>query len=131
MLAEEIGRALYGELDYRQEAANAATFAASSANLPFVTVPAVVEGLTTQRVLVTQWIAGMSPTQLLASKGTSDGMSCPVGSGPVLSLVRMGIQSTFSQLLVTGVIHGDPHSGNVLLQTDGKLCYLDHGLLLR
>lgn len=36
------------------------------------------------------------------------------------------------QLLVTGVMHGDPHSGNLLLRSaDGKLCYLDFGLVVR
>jgi predicted unusual protein kinase regulating ubiquinone biosynthesis (AarF/ABC1/UbiB family) len=36
------------------------------------------------------------------------------------------------QLLVTGVMHGDPHSGNLLLRkADGRLCYLDFGLVVR
>ena len=26
---------------------------------------------------------------------------------------------------------GDPHSGNLLMEVDGRLCYLDHGLLVR
>ena len=34
----------------------------------------------------------------------------------VLSLVRMGVQCSLAQLLVTGVMHGDPHSGNLLLR---------------
>lgn len=33
---------------------------------------------------------------------------------------------------MTGVMHGDPHSGNLLLRkADGKLCYLDFGLVVR
>ncbi|PRW05742.1 putative aarF domain-containing kinase chloroplastic [Chlorella sorokiniana] len=35
-------------------------------------------------------------------------------------------------MLVTGVMHGDPHSGNLLLRkADGRLCYLDFGLVVR
>lgn len=35
--------------------------------------------------------------------------------------VSMGIESSLVQLLETGVMHSDPHPGNLLLQADGKL----------
>ncbi len=50
-----------------------------------------------------------------------------------LALVKVAIDSTLSQLLVTGVLHADPHAGNLLKVPleDGKvtLGYLDFGLL--
>ena len=50
-----------------------------------------------------------------------------------LVLVKVAIDSTLSQLLVTGVLHADPHAGNLLKVPleDGKvtLGYLDFGLL--
>jgi predicted unusual protein kinase regulating ubiquinone biosynthesis (AarF/ABC1/UbiB family) len=33
-------------------------------------------------------------------------------------------------LLDTGVLHCDPHPGNLLRTTDGKLCILDWGMTL-
>ena len=76
-----------------------------------------------------EWVDGQSPTQLLArSEGGPRGA---VARARILSLVRMGIQCSLAQLLVTGVMHGDPHSGNLLLTHDGRLCYLDHGMLVR
>ena len=77
------------------------------------------------RVLVTEWIHGASPTQLLGKRGTCEERL------RVLELVRMGIQCSLSQLLVTGVMHGDPHSGNLLMTRDDRLCYLDFGLVVR
>ena len=33
------------------------------------------------------------------------------------------------QLLETGFFHADPHPGNMLRTTDGKLCIIDFGLM--
>ena len=48
----------------------------------------------------------------------------------LLQLVDLGIQASLHQLVVTGVLHADPHPGNLLL-SGGKLVYLDFGLLVR
>lgn len=36
-----------------------------------------------------------------------------------------------TQLLETGVMHADPHPGNILLGRDGKLQFIDFGLITR
>ena len=50
-----------------------------------------------------------------------------------LALVKVAIDATLDQLLVTGVLHADPHAGNLLKvrRSDGSttLGYLDFGLL--
>jgi aarF domain-containing kinase len=127
-LTDEVGTALQGECDFRNEAANAAAFGRAHAGLPFVLVPRVVEELTSRRVLVSQWVDGRSPTQLLAGRAADVAGADAAG---ILSMVRMGIQCSLAQLLVTGCMHGDPHSGNLLLARDGRLCYLDFGLIVR
>ena len=33
------------------------------------------------------------------------------------------------QLLETGLLHADPHPGNLLRTADGKICILDFGLM--
>jgi Ser/Thr protein kinase RdoA (MazF antagonist) len=48
----------------------------------------------------------------------------------LLRLVDLGIQATLHQLVVTGVLHADPHPGNLMLAGD-RLVYLDFGLLVR
>ena len=82
------------------------------------------------RVLVMEWVDGQSPSQLL-SKSAAGGRRSAAARSRILSMVSMGIQCSLSQLLVTGVMHGDPHSGNLLLTPDGRLCYLDFGMLVR
>eukprot|EP00217_Crustomastix_stigmatica_P014114 CAMPEP_0183813096 /NCGR_PEP_ID=MMETSP0803_2-20130417/52442_1 /TAXON_ID=195967 /ORGANISM="Crustomastix stigmata, Strain CCMP3273" /LENGTH=205 /DNA_ID=CAMNT_0026057949 /DNA_START=21 /DNA_END=635 /DNA_ORIENTATION=+ len=46
-----------------------------------------------------------------------------------LPLLRLGIACTLSQLLEHGVMHADPHGGNLLRTPDGRLAYLDFGLV--
>lgn len=101
-LVDEVATGLQGECDFREEAANAAAFARAHAGLSFVTVPRVVAELTSQRVMVSEWVDGRSPTQLLAAR--KDSSDSP--DGRILSMVRMGIQCSLAQLLVTGCMHG-------------------------
>jgi aarF domain-containing kinase len=124
-LADEVGRALYGECDFKLEGQNAGSFTRAHRYMPFVTVPTVFKELTTEKVLVSQWIDGIGPSALLSSQKTD-----PIARKQILNMVRMGIQCSLAQLLSTGVMHGDPHSGNLLLTRDGKLCYLDFGLIV-
>ncbi|PRW51014.1 putative aarF domain-containing kinase chloroplastic [Chlorella sorokiniana] len=151
VLADEVGRSLYEELDFRIEARNAAEFRRAHAHMAFIAVPGTIWRYTTRRVLITEWVDGRSPSQLLADAeaplaALPDGDSDPAAVAAaqqarearraarrqVLSLVRMGVQCSLAQLLVTGVMHGDPHSGNLLLRkADGRLCYLDFGLVVR
>ena len=106
-LADELGRGLFAELDYRQEAANAAAFARAHAHLPGVAVPAPVPSLSTGRVLTAEWVEGITPYDL-ASAG-------PSGRGALLGLVARGVECSLSQLLETGLMHADTHPGNLLL----------------
>ena len=49
-----------------------------------------------------------------------------------LNLVKLGIRSTLSQLLETGILHADTHGGNLLKELDtNKLVYLDFGLVAK
>jgi aarF domain-containing kinase len=52
-------------------------------------------------------------------------------SAAALRLVHMGVQASLTQLLETGLLHGDPHPGNLMLTPSGRLAYLDFGLLCR
>lgn len=45
--------------------------------------------------------------------------------------VGIGVECSLEQLLGTGLLHADPHPGNLLYTHEGKLAYLDFGLLCR
>lgn len=42
-------------------------------------------------------------------------------------MVKMGVDCCMAQLLQTGIIHADPHDGNMMLSGEEELCLLDFG----
>ena len=52
------------------------------------------------------------------------------GSPDVPRLAGVAINAYLTMLLDTGVLHCDPHPGNLLRTSDGKLCILDWGMTL-
>ncbi|GJP48198.1 hypothetical protein CLOM_g7471 [Closterium sp. NIES-68] len=136
LLADEFGRGLYGELDYRQEAANAMEFARVHAHVPGITVPSIRLDLSSRRVLTMQWVDGERTSDLLAQAQGVLGAGASEedrqrAKQKLLRMVGIGVESSLEQLLVTGVLHADPHPGNLLLTPQGKVAYLDFGLLCR
>merc|ERR1740139_1387745 len=117
-LVDEWGRGFVAETDYRLEAENTARFefAMRQRGLDAVCAPAVVEGLVRDKVLVTEWVDG---TRLDKD-----------ASADVPRLCGVAINAYLTMLLDTGVLHCDPHPGNLLRTTDGKLCILDWGMTL-
>ena len=117
-LVDDWGRGFVDELDYTLEASNTAAFFESIAESPLsevVTAPEVVQPLSTRRVLVTKWIDG----ERLERSQADD----------VSKLCGVALNTYLSMLLSTGLLHCDPHPGNLLRTKDGKLCILDWGLV--
>ena len=115
-LVDEWGRGFVAETDYLFEAANTKGFVEAMARrgLNAVTSPTVVDDLSSRRVLVTEWV---------------DGTRLDLDASPdVPRLCGVAINAYLTMLLDTGVLHCDPHPGNLLRTTDGKLCILDWGM---
>lgn len=128
---DEFMSRIFEELDYRNEAQNAQTFAnlysyrRGSCETVKVVVPEIIPELCTDDVLVMEWLEG---TKLVNVNETMTEEELAEN----LEIISTGIDCTLSQLLDTGVLHADQHAGN-LLKTEtpeGKrLGYLDFGLL--
>ncbi len=89
----------------------------SRRGLDAVTSPGVVPEHSTNDVLVTEWVEG---TRLDLD-----------ASPDVPRLCGVAINAYLTMLLDTGVLHCDPHPGNLLRTVDGKLCILDWGMTLK
>ena len=90
-----------------------------SAGSVSVVLPAVHEQLCTEHVLVIEWLDGVSlraAGQLIDDRGLDRA-----------ELARALLRSMVYQITEGGVFHADPHPGNVLLLTDGRLALLDFG----
>jgi ubiquinone biosynthesis protein len=125
-VARGFAAAMREELDFRVEARNTAAVAANWAGqqrvlrggVP-VTLPAVHEQLCTEHMLVIEWLDGVS---LRAAGPLIDDRGLDRAA-----LSRALLRSMVYQITEGGVFHADPHPGNVLLLTDGRLALLDFG----
>ena len=119
-LIDELGKRVFEEMDYFNEASNAERFAALHAHNHRIAVPAIHRSHTSRRVLTMEWIDGVKLTRLDAVKA--------LGVDPE-ELVEVGVNCSLQQLLEHGFFHADPHPGNLLALADGRLAYLDFGMM--
>lgn len=104
------------ELDFRNEARNAQVFSDSLAHLGYVTVPkAVPKYCVGPRVMVSEWVYGRHLKDL--SKDEQ------------LRMCAMAVEAVTAGLVLTGYVHADPHEGNMMLDDNGRLVFLDFGLM--
>mmetsp|Transcript_22063 Transcript_22063/g.47986 ORF Transcript_22063/g.47986 Transcript_22063/m.47986 type:complete len:908 (+) Transcript_22063:257-2980(+) len=114
------GSGFVDELDYIEEAINAKSFTEGIEQTPLAGVvfaPPVIDELTTRKILTTEWVVG----ERLDKSAKED----------VSILCSIAMNSYLTMMLETGVLHCDPHPGNLLRTTDGKLCILDWGMVTR
>ncbi|PSC69658.1 putative aarF domain-containing kinase chloroplastic [Micractinium conductrix] len=103
------------EMNYELEAANTLQFQRDLASLPGIVIPDVVTEGSTTDVLVLGWVDGERLTDSRAAD--------------VRQLCDTLLSAYLIQLLDTGLLHADPHPGNLLRTTDGRIAILDHGLI--
>lgn len=119
-LIDELGKRVFEEMDYCNEATNAETFAELHAHNPRIAVPRIFRDATARRVLTMEWIDGVKLTNLEAVR--------ELGIDPD-DMVTVGVNCSLQQLLEHGFFHADPHPGNLLALADGRLAYLDFGMM--
>ena len=119
-LIDELGKRVFEEMDYLNEAANAEKFAALHRHNRRIAVPAIYHQATSRRVLTMEWIDGVKLTNLEAVRA--------IGMDPD-DMVQVGVNCSLQQLLEHGFFHADPHPGNLLALADGRLAYLDFGMM--
>lgn len=114
------GKGFVDELDYIAEAENAEFFSESILKTPLKGVvfsPPIIEDCTTGKVLTTEWIVG----ERLDKSSSED----------VTVLCSVAMNTYLTMMLETGVLHCDPHPGNLLRTPEGRLCILDWGMVTR
>ncbi|BAZ52052.1 ABC-1 domain-containing protein [Nostoc sp. NIES-4103] len=119
-ILDELGDRIFEEMDYIHEGQNAERFFQLYGHIKDIYVPKIYWEYTNRRVLTMEWING---TKLTQTKEISEqGIDARY-------LIEVGVQCSLRQLLEHGFFHADPHPGNLLATTDGKLAYLDFGMM--
>jgi predicted unusual protein kinase regulating ubiquinone biosynthesis (AarF/ABC1/UbiB family) len=117
-MVAEIKERLIEELDYSLEARNQQAFADFYRGHPYVHVPEVVHELSTRRVLTSELVVGHDWDEVLTWDQHQRDL---IGE----TLFRF----VFRSLYRMRAFNGDPHPGNYLFHGDGRVTFLDFGLV--
>ncbi len=115
-------RSLLRELDFKLEANNLIALTENLREFERIVIPQPVDDFTTSRVLTMDYIPGkkitaLSPLRLMEIDGPG--------------LARELFRAYLKQILIDGLVHADPHPGNLLLTDDECIALLDLGMITR
>ncbi|MBA3461816.1 MAG: AarF/ABC1/UbiB kinase family protein [Deltaproteobacteria bacterium] len=118
-VAKELQEFVTLELEFSREARSTERVRANVADDPTVAVPRVYTELSTNRLLVLEFLHGtpLSKIDVLRERGTD------------LRATARKVAELYARMIFKdGFFHGDPHPGNILVLDDGRLGLLDFGL---
>ena len=120
LIIDEFGTKLFEEIDYLHEGHNAEKFAENFHNDPEVKVPSIYWQFSSRKVLTLEWIQGfkLTDTDKIRAAGLDPN-----------TIVKIGVTSGLRQLLEHGFFHADPHPGNLFATLDGRMAYIDFGMM--
>ena len=122
-IVSEFSKRIRDELDFREEARNAATLRRNFQHEARVVVPEVITELVTRRVLVLEYLEGTRIDRLQERIASGE-----LDLGRVIETV---VDAYIKMMLEDGVFHADPHAGNLLVDPQGRLVLLDFGMVLQ
>ncbi|MBW2965322.1 AarF/ABC1/UbiB kinase family protein [Candidatus Woesearchaeota archaeon] len=119
-IVREFERYTDNELNYLKEAHNIDLFHANFAGSGTIIIPKVFWTHTTSRVLTMEYIPGRRLTDLSKFQPATR-----------KRIIQTLIEAQFTQVFEHGVFHADPHPGNFLIKSNGKIALLDFGIVGR
>lgn len=115
---DELTARLHEEIDYTLEAKHQKLYGWMLRDEPHVHVPGVIDELSTERLLTTEWMDGH---RIL------DFVSAPIEQRNTIALNMF--RAWYVPLYYYGTIHGDPHLGNYSIRDDSSINLLDFGCI--
>ena len=117
-LLAELRERVLEELDYRREADNQRLFAGYYDGHPTIVVPAIVDELSTRRVVTSELADGARFAELASWSQSERDLAAE-------TIYRF----VFRSLYELHAFNGDPHPGNYLFHGGGRVTFLDFGLV--
>lgn len=109
-------KTLWQELDYTREATSMELMRGTLCRVNGLVIPHVCWQYTSVRVLTTEWVHGV---------GVSKDPACVRPEH-----IRIGVETYASMILDLGLVHADPHAGNMIVTPGNDLCLLDFGMVI-
>ncbi len=121
-VVETLARSVVMEMDLRLEAAALSEMAQNTENDGEFRVPTVDWDRTGREVLTLEWIDGIP---------LNDVAGIEAAGHDRVALGRTVIQSFLRHALRDGFFHADMHPGNLFVDSEGRLCAVDFGIMGR
>lgn len=121
-LHSQFSQMIQEELDFRLEAQHIETIAANFTGNSQVLFPKVIHELSAERVLTTEFMQGVKISDLekLAEQNIDR-----------QALAERVLTAYCQMIFSDGVYHADPHPGNILVQPDGSIVFVDFGAVAK
>lgn len=119
-LVNTFEKAIKREMNFVTEATSMKRFTKNFAADARVYVPKVYDNLTTQKVICQEFVDGKKLSDVAAIKAA--------GLLPE-DAAKMGLDLYFIQVFDHGFFHADPHPGNIFIMPDGRLSFIDFGMM--
>ncbi len=121
-IVHEFSRTVRRELDFTQEARNCKRFATNFEEVTAICIPKVCGRYLTEKVLVMERVVGVSvdETQEVDRMGLDRSR-----------LSHTIVDAYLKMMLEDGFFHADPHPGNIFIMPDGRVCFMDFGIVGR
>ena len=117
---EEFSNSIRKELNFLNEASYMERFAQNFRGNPLICVPDVYKHLSTKRILTTKFVDGIKVSDVDKIR--------QAGLDPAV-IAERGTSLLFTQVFEHGFFHADPHPGNILVLSNGVICFLDFGIM--
>jgi ubiquinone biosynthesis protein len=119
-IVAEFSRTVQRELDFRGEARNCLRMRRIFRENPKVYIPEVYTDYLTEKVLVMERVKGVRVDEVEAI----DRMG--LDRGELASTIT---DAYLKMILEDGFFHADPHPGNIFVMEDGRVCFMDFGIV--
>lgn len=119
---EELATSLRNELDFTVEAKNIDEFRNWFSDDPVIVIPEVFHEYTTKRMLTMEFIEGITLSEI-------ERIRTEYPDVDLEELAVYGAQAFMRQVLEYGIFHADLHPANLIITPQGKIAYLDFGMV--
>ena len=119
-IMKEFERSIFKELDYMEEVMNIHKITNNFKEDENIVIPQTFPDCCTSKVITMELVDGYVISDLFDKE---------VEGIDNKEIAKIGVQSYLKQILLDGFFHADPHPGNMFVTRDGKLAYIDWGMV--
>jgi len=119
-IMKEFERSIFKELNYMEEITNIQKITNNFKEDETISIPQAFKEYSTSKVITMELVDGYEIAELFDKQ--IEGIDNK-------EIAKIAVQSYLKQILLDGFFHADPHPGNMFVTKDGKVSYIDWGMV--